>query len=338
MTQNVRAWVLWIAAASLLTMVARNPLYTLILLLVSRLVMFAFADPDAPLQLPLWRLSVTVFIISAVYNALFVHIGNTVLFEMPDWPLVGGPITMEALVGGLANGLILVTLLSVFSTLNAVVPVGELVRLTPASMQDLGIVVLIALTYIPETLGQLKRIREAQAIRGHELRTVGDWRPVVVPLLIGGLERSMRLAETMVARGLGSTESRGSTLGERLALTLGLLAALGGWLLALWRGWPGWVLLSIGVLVLGGLLWYRGRALQRTSYRVRKWMPTDTLLVISAGLALAVVLLPWPFIDASSLTYIPFPQLKLPPFDGLIGLALAGLAIPALKVAWRKSA
>ena len=48
----------------------------------------------------------------------------------------------------------------------------------------------MAITYVPETARHFQRIREAQAIRGHRLRGLRDWRPIVIPLLVGGLERA----------------------------------------------------------------------------------------------------------------------------------------------------
>ena len=35
------------------------------------------------------------------------------------------------------------------------------------------------------------RIREAQAVRGHRVQGIRDWLPIVVPLLVSGLERAM---------------------------------------------------------------------------------------------------------------------------------------------------
>ena len=80
--------------------------------------------------------------------------------------------------------------------------------MAPRAFYDLGVVVLIALTYVPQTMQQWQRIREAQAIRGHRWRGVRDWQPLVIPLFIGGLERAMALAEAMVARGYGATARR----------------------------------------------------------------------------------------------------------------------------------
>ena len=332
---NAKPWLIWIGATAVLVMVARNPLYALIVLLATLLMKAIFARPDRDGDLPLLRLAVIFLLISAVYNALFVHVGETVLFHLPPWPLIGGPITLEAIVEGAANGLTLLTLLVVFAALSAIVPMSDLTRLLPAAFRDLGVVLLIAVNYVPETRRQLRRIRDAQAIRGHQVRGLRDWRPLVVPLVVGGLERAMRLSETMVARGYGSTADVASRPAERALLVFGLLAAVAGWLVVVWQGWPGWLLLAAGALATGLVVWTRGKRARRTSYKAPAWRATGYALLLAAILALVVILLPWPFVDRTTLHYNPYPSLSLPPFDLLIGLALAGLALPALYITLR---
>jgi energy-coupling factor transport system permease protein len=335
MIMNARSWIIWVGAAAVATMVAKNPLYSLTILLAALVMSQTFGRQGNGIRLPVGRITLFVVSFSAIYTALFVHEGATILFVLPDWPLIGGAITMEALVEGASNGLLLVALLAIFAALNAIVPVSELVRLVPGALHDIGVVILVAVTYVPETRRQLIRIRQAQEIRGHKLRGVRDWQPIVVPLLVGGLERSMRLAETMVARGYGATTHKNSSSGERLLLILGLVAALAGWFLTLWLGWPGWMLLSGGLIAVAIIMVRRGRMVRRTRYQVETWSRNDILLVGVAVAALLMVLVPWPWVDQQSLAYSPFPTVTLPPYDLFIGLALASLALPALLVARR---
>ena len=174
---DTRVWILWVLISALLVMLGRNPLYLVILLLVSQVVGGVRGIPGQGISLPLWRLGAIILLFSTLFNALFVHVGTTVLFRLPSaWPLVGGPVTLEAAAYGAANGLMLLTLLSIFLTFNRVVPMGELVRLAPRAFYDLGVVVLVAMTYVPETTRHLQQIRDAQAIRGHEVRGLRDWR------------------------------------------------------------------------------------------------------------------------------------------------------------------
>lgn len=328
---DARAWAVWVLAAAALAMTVRNPLYTVILLLVARVVDVACGRADAGLRLPLGRITVAVLFFATVFNGLFVHSGATVLFHLPAaWPLVGGPITLEGIVYGLETGLILLALLFLFVAFNRVVSPGELIRLTPRAFHDLGVVLLIAITYVPETARHLERIREAQAIRGHRLRGVRDWRPVIIPLLVGGMERAMGVAEAMVARGYGATAGKEQSPQVLAGLALGLLLLLSGWFLALWQGAVGWFLLALGALLLGLLLWRNGRRIIHTTYRPRRWRAADTAVVLASSLPLLILFLPWPFVDHNTLAYTPYPRLHLPPFDPLAGLMLLLLLLPAL--------
>jgi hypothetical protein len=114
-----------------------------------------------------------------------------------------------------------------------------------------------------------------------------------------------------------------------------LLAAVAGWFLVLWQGAVGWVLLLIGGAALLSLLWIRGRKAKRSTLRPQSWQALDSWLLLSALLALVIILLPWAFVDHLTLNYIPYPSLALPPFDWLIVLALIGLALPAAYAAMR---
>lgn len=328
---DARAWVVWLASAATLTLLTRNPLYVLILLLAAQAVRSLCRSNADAVQLSLWRMGALIIGFSMLFNALFVHIGQTVLLTLPiNWPLVGGNVTLEALVYGAISGLILLTLLAQFLAFMAAVAVGDMVRLTPRAFHHLGLVALIAITYVPETLRQLQRIREAQAVRGHRLQGLTSWRPIVIPLLIGGMERSLNLAEAMVARGFGATEDVGTDVRSQVLLVMALLGVIGGWLLAIWRGWPGWLLLATGVALLLLLVWWQGRVQRTTRYRVARWMPWDWLVVITAVLPLFLAVFGLPGISGGTLAYEPYPALMLPPFDPVLGLALLLLATPAL--------
>ncbi len=331
MTMDVRAWVVWLFAGGLLAILSSNPFYLILLLIISRLVEYSCA-PRAPglWRLPFWRIAALILFFSTLFNALTAHFGQTVLFELPaQWPLIGGAVTLEAAVFGFLNGLRLITLLSFFLAFNSIVPVSQLAGLTPRALHEIGLVLLIAITYVPETIGQYQRIRDAQAIRGHQVRGWRTWHPILIPLLISGLERALNLSETMVARGYGSTTSVSVPVRSRVIMLMGLLLALAGALRFVWGGFDGWVLLSLGGLIIAGAYLDLSRLAPRTQYHYRRWTLSDTLTVVGALVALSV-LLPVLRVTQGSLTYSPYPNLSLPPFDVWIGVAILGLAVPAV--------
>jgi len=331
---DARTWLAWALTVLVAASLARNPLYGLLLLFITWVVYALCSSQQSrsaafsPVRLALWMI-----LFAIIFNGLTVHLGDTVLFRLPAWlPLLGGTITLEALIYGVTNGLALAAILSGFATINRVIPLRDLVQVTPRAFHEAGVVLSIALTFIPQTTRSLTRIREAQAVRGHRLRGLRDWLPIVVPLLVNGLERSMGLAEAMVARGYGATADQAHPRRLQALLSLGLLMLLGGWgsrlFFPTWR-WPASLLMLGGAALVIIAAWLTGRTVQRTSYRPHRWTVWDGLALAGCALTLAVVVLPLPGLERASLGYSPYPRATLPAFDIWIGLGLLGLLAPA---------
>lgn len=327
---DARVWLLWALTTLVTASSTRNPLYVIVLLLIATVVGGACATGEgrrAPLS-PL-RFAMIAVPLSALFNGLTVHFGDTTLFHLPDWlPLLGGAVTLEALTFGAVNGLTLTAIFSAFAVFNHVTPVRDLIKLTPRAFHEGGVVLSIALTFIPQTTRSLQRIREAQAVRGHRVRGIRDWLPIVVPLLVSGLERAMGLAEAMVARGYGAVSDQEQPLHTQALLVLGLLTLLGGWLAYLFK--PAWRVFAFGAMAIGaGLIgfaiWQTGRGVQHTVYRARQWTVGDTLTVLGCAVTLAVALT-----QRELLYYSPYPRLSLPDFNPFVGMGLLGLLMPAL--------
>ncbi len=333
---DTRAWLIWVTAAAAVGMLAHNPLYSALLLLVSRLVEWTCGRRDAALDMPMGhktmlRLAAAIFVFSGLYTGLFVHVGDTTLVTIPEGvPLISGPITLESLLSGFSNGLLLLVLLSFFFAFNRVVTADRLARLAPRAFQDLGIVVLVALTYVPETARHVRRIREAQAVRGHRIEGLRDWQPLLIPLLVGGLERAMALAEAMVARGFGATNR--TPLSGRLlgVLALGMGLTFGGWIIALWWEAPGWMLMALGIVSVLGVMWAAGRGVQATRYRRRPWQTRDSLLVAASLAPVVFLVLPLNLVAQESMSFSFMNGLRWPPFEPLVGFLLLLYALPAL--------
>ncbi len=196
-------WLLWLLAAALPALTTRNPLYLVIVLLAAALVYQAVAarSPFGRDWRLVLRFALTLWAFTLAFDVLTWHYGATPLLTLPDnWPVVGGPITLEALAFGLTSGLALATLLLVFAAFNAAVDHYQLLRLLPPFIYQAGLVTSIALTFVPQTVASLRDIREAQMLRGHRFRGLRDLVPLLLPLLTTGLERAIQLAESMEAR------------------------------------------------------------------------------------------------------------------------------------------
>jgi energy-coupling factor transport system permease protein len=283
------------------------------------------------------KLGIFLFALTIPFNALSMHAGQLVLFRLPaGWPIIGGPITLEAIIAGAVNGLALLTILVVFAAFNAVVDHYQLLQSTPAFLFQAGVVVSIAITFVPQMVLSAKEIRQAQRIRGHRFRGIRDLLPLVIPLLGNGLERAIQLAETMEARGFGSTVN---PLSHRQAILsqVGTLAALVGLLvgmsiLAFFPGSHalGWALAGLGVAGLFAILGLQGRRVHRSRYRRPRWRARDTAVVMASVTVLGVVVAARLALP-EMLYYSPYPPNPLlPPFHPLIGTTLLLLALPAL--------
>jgi energy-coupling factor transport system permease protein len=268
--------------------------------------------------------------LAAIYNGLMAHGGATVLFTLPArWPLVGGPITLESLVYGALTGAALALLLVSFTTLRRALTARDLVRLVPRAVGPLALVLAVALTFAPATLDQLAALREAQALRGLAPRGPRAWARLAVPLVVGGLERALALAESMTARGLAPAAAP-PTPAARLGLLAGVGALLSGWLAPAVGvlAWPaGLSLCAVGVILVAGTLRALARRLPHTDYRRAPWRAGDSLVALAAWATVALGLATPA--GRAALAWLPYPALSWPPLPVGLALSLAGLALPA---------
>ena len=333
------AWLLWLGAAVLPVMFSQNPLYVGIVCLAAGIV-YTVTGRHSPLAQS-WsgflRLGLTLIILTVPFNALGVHAGRLVLFTLPwTWPLVGGPITGEAVIFGASRALSLFTLLLLFAVFNCAVDQARLLRWTPAFLFEAGLITSIALTFVPQMLRSMQEIYEAQAIRGHRFRGIRDLLPLFVPLLTSGLERAMQLAESMETRGFGGSlqplSPRRETL-VRIATAVALLGLVGGFFTVTYfreGQMLSWALLALSMTVLILVFRIQSQRVRRTRYQHGDWHRQDTVLAaISVGL-IAIVLLVRVFARVT-LSYYPYPPFSpWPPFNPVLGVALTVLVAPAM--------
>jgi energy-coupling factor transport system permease protein len=330
------AWISWLIATIVILSITRNPLYLVLILICILLVgvILRQVGSDSPRLFSMWKLAAWIILLATIFNALTSHYGETLLFTIPGkLPLISGRVTVEALVYGATNGLILTGMLASFTVLNLALPVGDLISLIPRAFFPVAVVTSIAVTYLPTTLRQFRQIRDAQAIRGHQMRTLQDWLPLWMPLLVGGLEHAMQLAEAMTARGFASTSGvrRGWDTLPRLCMAIGLILLVSGWLVQLGgSGTWGLALIISGAFLLLGGLWFLGRQSPRTTYHRLGWTWKDWLTLAVALGVIVICVLPLPGLDQQTLYYEPYPSLKMPTFSPLLGMAMLGLIVPGV--------
>lgn len=319
-------WALWLIAAVAVISLTRNPLYLLILLLSLAFMVERLRTPGrvAPIDPVAFAAFAVVF--GGLFNMLTAHYGETILWRLPaTWPLFGGPLTAEALAYGAINGLALGALVAAFAVFGAALPVGALLSLTPRAFYPLAVVLTIAVTYIPLTVRYARQVREAQLLRGLQIRGWRDTLPLVLPLLIGGLERALQLAEALAARGFAADPPPPLT---RALLAGGLAAIFGGLLLRFAWGQVGGgsLLMGAGVGGVVAALVLAGRRAPQTHYRQYVWRWHDAFALGGAGLPLLLAALVGSL--RVSMAFSPYPVLQMPPFEPLLALGLLGLLMP----------
>jgi len=343
---HTMTWLLWLVAALLPAMATRNPFY-LTILLVAVYVDYNTIGRASPL-VGSWRLFLKVGLVLAAFSILFntltSHHGQTVLFILPRLELkaggvtfldLGGRITLEAVSYGLASALNLMAILLIFATFNVLVDHHQLLRSIPSFMYQMGMIASIAITFVPQMVSSLQDIREAQAIRGHRFRGIRDLLPLFVPLLTSGLERAIRLAESMEARGFGSDTSSRSRKRELTHKALILLALFGLLAGAFWYNyytssrWASGILVLASILMLAGNLVAMGRRVERSRYRRELWRRRDTIVSAASIISITTIAL-ISLVDGDALLFYPYPRFSLPSFNPLIGLLLLTVVTPVL--------
>jgi len=337
---NVWVWIAWLVMVVALAATTRNPFYLGIVLACIVLLRWRMRPKTAgnmP-EIHLFRLSLFIILFSACYNAAVSHFGEHVLFTLPESvPLLGGNITLEAFTYGLLNGLALSILFAAFALLNRVVPVQALINIVPRAFYPLALVSSIAITFIPVTLRQYRQIREAQAIRGHKMKGPRDWLGLLLPLLVGGLEKALQLAEAMTARGFAHTNG-GVSNRLRGGLILGLAGMVTGWL---WYALgktplPGFLVFLAGTAGIIFILWSIGKTAKRSAYKENTWSRFDTAALAGCLFAGIFTLCRVFRLGGDSLIYSPYPRLTLPGFSPWVALSLLGLLAPWLRLRFEK--
>ncbi len=313
--------VIWCLAAVLPVALTSNPIYLGIGLVMACALFHAVArgSEDAEAWGGFARFGAFFVLLSMAFNLFFGTGGETVLVELPSWQpepsspfQVGGSLTLEGLILALTSAAALVTLVLVMACFNALVDHYFLLRSLPSFLNQAATVVSIGLALLPQWFRAQREIRQAQALRGHRVRKLRDFLPMIWALLSEALEKAMVLAESMEARGFGSASP--APRGFRWSLLIALISVFGGWL-ALDLGPPRWigtVLVVLGSGLLVETLRRLGRRGRRTRYRRQVWRARDSWLTawsLGAALVLGALAL------GPSLSYGVLPLAESPPFD-----------------------
>jgi len=313
-------WILWLAANLALLLSTRNPIYLLLNLTGLFLTgnMLAQKRTQTSWVQQNLRFLLTMILLSTLINTLFSHTGATVLFSLPEtWPLVGGDITLESMVYGAINGVIIGALYLTFNILNLALSIKQIIRLIPRAFYPAAMIVTVALTFFPSIQERAREIKEAQMIRGSKMKKVTDWLPILIPLLVTSLERAFLLSESMTSRGFHAhQESRHSRLAI-VGLTLAAFCIFSGWVFTMYD-YPKWVtfcLFGVGGSFFLILLILLGRQTRVTHFHQESWHIKDILGTVLFSSSLIVFIALRLSNQLESLSYSPYMALSPPTFQ-----------------------
>lgn len=319
-------WILWTMAATVVALIVRHPVYLLIVALAA-IAVRARATGGRTLAGDA-RLGMGLLVIPALFNLAFSRAGQTVLLELPV-PVIGGPYTLEALVYGISAGVQIAAMMLVVLAMSLVVRPTDLLRRMPSSLGQVGMSASMAISFVPQVRASFKSIREAQWIRGRDVRSVRDLALVVHPILVLSLERAHASAEGLAARGWGA---RSRSSGRRRLASLSLLGLAAG--LAWWSAAPVARLIGLGLALACAavlLLAWRTEG-THARYRPETWQRIDSVItgVVLGSLSVFVLVMA---IAPEWITYTPYPVISPPLVSLPLAAAAALLAVPAVLVA-----
>ena len=348
------AWWLW--ALGLATAASRttNPLLLALIIAVLAFVVSA-RKPDAP-----WgrsfsffvRLAVVVIVVRVLIQLVFsAQIGTTTLLALPGIPLpewmagvrLGGPVTLESLLLALYDGLRLATILLAVGAANSLASPTRLLKSVPAALYELGVSVVVAMTFTPQLVADVQRVQHARRLRGRPTRGARALAGATMPVLEGALDRSVALAAAMDSRGYGRrgiASHRARLMSNALMLTA-LVAAVIGTFGLVSSGSS--MAVSVALLVLGLVagvtaLVLAGRTRVRTRYRVDPWRAPEWAVAMSGLFAGTVVALSswlgvaWLHTPADPPTW---PSVPLVPALAILVAALPAFVAPPLPISAR---
>ncbi|MDO9485816.1 MAG: energy-coupling factor transporter transmembrane component T [Actinomycetota bacterium] len=332
------AW--WVWALGLATAASRtlNPLLLVLIIAVAGTVVSA-RKPDAPWARSFMffaKLGVLIIVVRVLVQLLFgAAIGTTTLFtlpgiELPDWMAgvrLGGPVTLESLLLAFYDGLRLATIIMCVGAANSLASPSRLLKSVPAALYEVGVSVVVALTFTPQLIADVTRVQSARHLRGRATRGPKAIAGAAMPVLEGALERSVTLAAAMDSRGYGRRSEMSAHQKQINAglLGFGLVAACIGTYGLVSAGTPWFLSAPMLLIGLGSSLLaisWSARNAVRTRYRPDPWWAPEWA-VAGAGICAAACFISAAWWFPSGLA----TEVDPPAWPALPALAVIGLLI-----------
>ncbi len=215
-------------AVIMFTVFSMHPIFLIITLLASfvySIVLNGVSSLKANL-----KFLIPILILMTIINPLFVHKGVTVLFYLND-----NAITLEAIVYGIASGIMMMSAIMWFKSVNHIMTSDKIIYLFGRVLPSLSLVLSMTFRFIPLFKEQFKEISAGQRNIGRDfshggvLKRAKHFMREFSILITWSMENSIETSDSMRARGYGLPHRSSFSIyrfDRRDAITLTAIAAL----------------------------------------------------------------------------------------------------------------
>lgn len=336
------AWWIWALLLAVAASRTTNPLFLILLICVLGFVVHLRERPGGRTFAFFLRIAALIVVIRVVAQILLGGAwGDTIIATLPSITLptwaaglrLGGPVVLEVLLAGLYDGLRLAAIILCIGAANALASPRRLLKSLPSALYEFGVSIVIALTFAPQLVHDVERVRTSRRLRGRSTRGPRAFAGAALPVLHSALDQSIELAAAMDARGYG--RMGGSPARERrvvVALIAGALiaGALGifGLMAAELPVALSWGLAIGAITAAVGALALASRHRNRTVYRPDPWGLSEWI-VVASGVATLLITIATILADPRGMnppTDPPtWPSLPLGALVALLAAATAGV-------------
>ena len=149
---------------------------------------------------------VPMFIAMAILNPIFSHEGVTILSYLPS----GNPLTLEAIIYGIAASAMLASIVCWFFCYNEVMTSDKFIYLFGRIFPSLSLVLSMTLRFVPRFIEQMKKVADAQKAigqgvsEGKYIERVKNGISIVSVMITWSFENAIDTADSMKSRGYGT--------------------------------------------------------------------------------------------------------------------------------------
>lgn len=147
---------------------------------------------------------IPLFLFMAVGNPLFNHAGVTILLYIN-----GNPLTLEAIIYGIAAAIMFIAIINWFSCYNAVMTSDKFIYLFGKVIPRLSLILAMVLRFVPKYKAQIKKISMAQRCIGQDItngnlmQKIRNGIKILSIMVTWALADGIETADSMQSRGYG---------------------------------------------------------------------------------------------------------------------------------------